>query len=228
MILCCTKELLNSVILLLHITKDRVKHDLKRFPGILHEPPRPGGFTLVEVMIVLSLIAILTSFAAPMFSRLIQGARISSGTNTFLSDMRFARSEAMRRGGSVVMCRSDSPEASEPVCATGTRAGGAGWARGWIVFQDQNNNGIRTPDAPLLRVQSAIATINAIDDSNVSSTGFRFTATGRLANANAAATLVFGAGPLFAREIRRTVCVSVGGNARSVGDGAATCAGNLL
>ncbi len=177
-------------------------------------------------MIVLALIAILSSLAAPSFARLIQGTKISSGINTFLSDMRFARSEAIRRGGGVVICRSDFPEASNPVCAAAAAPDGNGWASGWIVFQDLENDGVKRSDSPLLRVQSPMPSINAIKDSKLFSTKFRFTATGRLANANSATTLVFGAAPLFASETQRTVCISLGGSARTAGDGAATCAGS--
>lgn len=174
-------------------------------------------------MIVLSLIAILSSLAAPSFARLVQATKISNATNGFLSDMRFARSEAIRRGGGVVICRSDSPEASDPVCATDTSAGTNGWASGWIVFQDLDNNGLKTTDDPLLRVQAALTSVNAIRDSSLSSTKFRFTATGRLVNANSATSLVFGISPLVPSDVQRTVCISLGGSARLAGDGAATC-----
>ena len=67
------------------------------------------GFTLLELMVVLAIVAILTMLAAPSFTRLIQSITMSSTVNTFLADMRYARSESIRRGGGVVMCRSDDP-----------------------------------------------------------------------------------------------------------------------
>lgn len=188
-----------------------------------YKRPRPCGFTLVELMIVLALIAILTFLAAPSFGRLIQATKIGSGVNAFLSDMRFARSEAIRRGGGVVICRSDVPEAINPVCAIDTGSGGNGWASGWIVFYNLDSSGAKSTDDPLLRVQSPLSSINGINDSNLFSTKFRFTATGRLVNANSATSLVFGTSPLFASDVQRTVCVGLGGSARIAGDGAATC-----
>jgi prepilin-type N-terminal cleavage/methylation domain-containing protein len=73
------------------------------------------GFTLLELMVVLAIIAILVTLAAPSFTRLIQSTTVSSNVNNFLADMRYARSESTRRGGQVVMCRSDAPEAAPRV-----------------------------------------------------------------------------------------------------------------
>ena len=187
-----------------------------------------GGFTFIELMVVLTLIAILASLAAPSFTHLMQKTKIADGINIFLSDMRFARSEAIRRGGGVVICRSNLPEASIPSCDADSGIGGSGWASGWIVFQNLSNNGIKSDGDPILRVQAPISSINAINDGNPTSTKFRFTATGRLANANSATSLVFGASPLFASDVQRTVCVGLGGNARTAGDGTATCTESRL
>ena len=178
------------------------------------------GFTLVEILVVIAIIAILTSVAAPSFNNVIKSNRMTSAVNSFLADMRFARSEAMRRGGNVVLCRSDSPEASPPTCATTT--GTNGWASGWVVYVDQNNNGaIET--AEVLRVQGPITTIDSI--MQTSSGGARnslaFTATGRF-TLSSTLSLQFG-GSNFSNEIQRIICVSVGGRARVAGDGYANC-----
>ena len=50
------------------------------------------GFTLLELMVVLSIIAILTMMAVPSFKQMIQSTTISSAVNTFLADMPYARS----------------------------------------------------------------------------------------------------------------------------------------
>ena len=179
------------------------------------------GFTLLELMVVLAIIAILTTLAAPSFTQLIQSNTISSNVNTFLADMRFARSESIRRGGGVVMCRSDAPEAVNPTCGSGSGPGGHGWVSGWIIFQDWDNDGVQDTDEPLLRVKSPITSMDSIKEGDgTTSTQFRFTATGRLSTLTT--PLQFG-GSNYASDVQRLVCVGLGGRARIASPGTVDC-----
>ncbi|MCX7241348.1 MAG: GspH/FimT family pseudopilin [Burkholderiales bacterium] len=172
------------------------------------------GFTLIEAMVVVAIIAILVSLAAPSFSSLIQANTISNSVNTLLSDMRYARSESIRRGGDVVMCRSATPESSGATCSSGN------WNSGWIVFHDLNGDGVKDATDPILRVQAPLSAIDTISATG-SEYRFRFSATGRLP-VSEATTLTFG-GSNFESHIQRKVCVSVGGRGRIAGDGSSSC-----
>ena len=175
-------------------------------------------------MVVLAIAAILVTLSAPFFTGLIHSTNMSSSINTFLADMRYARSEAIRRGGWVVMCRSNNPEAALPACVSSTDAVGNGWVSGWIVFHDINNDGGLTTTQPLLRMQAPNTALNSIlESTGNSSTKFRFTATGRLTDLTSDATLNFGAAPVFSTINQRTVCVGLGGHARIAGIGATPC-----
>jgi type IV fimbrial biogenesis protein FimT len=186
----------------------------------LDPPPRAtAGFTIVEVMVVVALVALLAFLAAPSFTRQLNAAAVSAAMNQFLADMRFARSEAVRRGGGVVLCRSDDPEASAATCATVT--GAAGWATGWIVFHDRDGNAVRDAGEPLLRIQARPTRVDSIA-TNGTATIFRFGATGRLVVPGATASLHFG-GPDLQADVRRVVCVNPAGRARTAGDGTAFC-----
>ena len=185
------------------------------------------GFTLLELMVVLAIVAILTMLAAPSFTRLIQSITMSSAVNTFLADMRYARSESIRRGGGVVMCRSDDPEAANANCGSGSTTG---WVSGWIIFHDRDNSGTRTSTGespePLLRVQAPITSINTITEKTDAATVFKFKATGRLSFFGT--TLRFGSTPPYANDVQRIVCVNRGGYARIALDSEGKPTGNAL
>lgn len=99
------------------------------------------GFSLIELMVVVAIIGILITLAAPSFSALISRSSVTKAVNNFISDTRYARGEAMRRGKSVTICRSNNPVAATPVCGAGDGLAVLGWASGWVVFVDENGNG---------------------------------------------------------------------------------------
>lgn len=103
---------------------------------------------------MLVILAVLITLAAPSFARLVQTNSVSASANTFLADVRFARSEGIRRGGGVVMCRSDSPEDVEPACGLGSGVAERGWATGWLIFHDLDGDAERSPTEPILRTQA--------------------------------------------------------------------------
>lgn len=177
------------------------------------------GFTVTELLVVIFILAVVMGLAVPSFARMANAAAISSGVNQFMADVRFARSEAIRRGGGIVLCRSENPEASDSTCAAG--AGSLGWASGWIVFHDIDGNGDRGALETLLRAQGRNAGIESIATDGTP-TLLRFTAIGRLTAPGAVSALRFGA-PTLSADIRRVVCVGPGGRARIAGDGTATC-----
>lgn len=101
-----------------------------------------AGFTLLETLIVLAIIGIMSAYAMPSFLQSMNRATVTTQTSAFASAIRVARTEAIRRGRMVTLCRSDNPEAAAPACAAG--AGGAvGWASGWVIFEDSSPAGAR-------------------------------------------------------------------------------------
>ena len=174
-------------------------------------------------MVVLSIVAILAVLAAPSLQQVLQSNARASAVNMFIADMAYARSEAIRRGGGVVMCRSDAPEALAPSCSTTSSHIGAGWAGGWIVFHDLDGNGLKDVGEPLLVVQAPLSSMDAILEGGAGVPSvFRFTGTGRLFALPSSVALTFG-GSRFDLPSRRVVCVSFGGRARIAGDGSSDC-----
>lgn len=74
----------------------------QRLPA--HRAPRRGGqagFSLMEVMVVAAIVAIMAVLAVPSFSGMVQRQRVKNAADAVLSDLRWARSEAIKRGQDV-------------------------------------------------------------------------------------------------------------------------------
>lgn len=112
---------------------------------------RIRGITLIELMVTLSIVAILAVIATPSFTGIIQKARLQTEANSLVNDLQFARSESIKRGLPVSLC----PSTNGTTCST---AKPYAWEQGWIVFNDDNGSGSldATTDAPL-RVRPALA-----------------------------------------------------------------------
>ncbi|WP_416399325.1 GspH/FimT family pseudopilin [Allohahella sp. A8] len=86
---------------------------------------RQQGFTLLELMIVLAISAILLTVGVPSFQTMIKNNRLTTATNAFVSQLNYARSEAIRFNWAVNLERKGS--ASQV------------WSNGWTIYRDASN-----------------------------------------------------------------------------------------
>ena len=106
------------------------------------------GFTLIELMVTVSLVGILLAFAIPSLRDMVSNDRVTSNSNEFVTSLSLTRSEAVKRGSRVTMCRSSN----------GTSCLGAGdWQVGWVIFVDENNDGAFVA-ADILQIHDPLAT----------------------------------------------------------------------
>ena len=90
------------------------------------------GFTLIELLVTIAVGAILLMVAVPNYITFVLNGRMAAQSNDFLSALQLARSEAVKRGFTVSVCKS----ANSATCTTaGT------WAQGYIVFTDSSTAG---------------------------------------------------------------------------------------
>jgi type IV fimbrial biogenesis protein FimT len=122
-------------------------------PGTFRASLADRGFTLIELMVTIAIVAILAMIAAPSFNDAILSNKLTSYANSFVASALLARSEAIKRNATVVVCRS----------ADGASCAGSGnWQQGWIVFADNGagahkGNGVFDSDETLLQRQQALS-----------------------------------------------------------------------
>lgn len=122
-----------------------------RFRGLAS---RHRGFTLIEMLVTLTVLGVLAAVAVPSFQNAFLSNRLAAFSNTFTASAQLARSEAIKRNAKVQMCRSSNGTS----CATS-----GGWQQGWIVFSDNGaganaGNGVLDGDETRITYQQALAT----------------------------------------------------------------------
>ncbi|WP_181880944.1 GspH/FimT family pseudopilin [Crenobacter cavernae] len=120
------------------------------------------GFTLLELMITLSVLAILVAVAAPAFNQTMASSRAAGLSNALVGSLNLARSEAIKRGQTVTVCKTANPNAANTNCAAG-----AAWRDGWLVFVDNGTRG--TVDGNDVRIK--VVQPSGIGETNVSAGG---------------------------------------------------------
>jgi type IV fimbrial biogenesis protein FimT len=90
------------------------------------------GFTVIELMLTITILALLLGLAVPSFLSTVRNNRLIAQNNEFVGALNYARSEALKRSDFVSVCAS----ADQLTCS-----GSLDWTTGWVVFDDPNSNG---------------------------------------------------------------------------------------
>jgi len=97
------------------------------------------GFTVIELVITVAVLAILVAIATPSFRELSVNNRTTAATNNLLADLALARNEAVKTARNAYVT-----------------SRGSDWSNGWIVWVDADGNGSRGGEEPVLRQQDPV------------------------------------------------------------------------
>jgi type IV fimbrial biogenesis protein FimT len=89
-----------------------------------------SGFTLIELLLVVAILGTLVTLAVPGFGQLFSQVSSNAQARNLMSSLNFARSEAIRRSTTVVVCATDD----------GSDCSAGAWSQGWLVFVDNDGN----------------------------------------------------------------------------------------
>ncbi|MBD3650725.1 MAG: GspH/FimT family pseudopilin [Alcanivorax sp.] len=107
-----------------------------------------GGFTLIELMLTLALVAIVLGFGVPSMTQLIRSNQVINQTNSVLGGIQLARAEAVKRGVGMAVCGS-----SDQASCDGQ------WGQGWLVYEDSDGSGSPT-STNIVRVADGSAEVD--------------------------------------------------------------------
>jgi type IV fimbrial biogenesis protein FimT len=118
------------------------------------------GFTLVELMVTVAIVAILLSIGAPQLRNFLQRQQVNADVDSLTVAIQLARSEALKRSGRVSICPLSSPDAKTCVVAATSN-----WTNGWMVYIDYGAAGFQSDTDTILKVEQSVraATITSSD-----------------------------------------------------------------
>jgi len=166
------------------------------------------GFTLIELMITIVIAGILLAIGIPSMRAMIVENRLTGHVNEFIAAATLARSEAIKRGRPVKICRSVNAESGTNDCSTDPSGDydSSDWGTGWIVIVPSEN-------LVLLR-QGTLASKVFVAAQPTSLRSITYNASGGPVGALAGAKLIFS----YDGEFDRVVCISRAGRIRVVLD----------
>lgn len=110
------------------------------------------GVSLIEVVTVLAIVSVLLTIGLPAMWQTHAETRVTTRAGDLVAALAMARSEAIRRGVRVSLCKTLNVASDPPVCSAD-----ATWEQGWLLFVDNthlagNTLGVLDPGDSLLRV----------------------------------------------------------------------------
>jgi type IV fimbrial biogenesis protein FimT len=137
------------------------------------------GVTMIELLVVVTIVGIFSAMAAPSFSSLLTSTRLSSQANDIVADVRTARGEAAARGLWIGICPSRDGGIT---CSTSA----SDWASGRIIFADSARTGAPANAAAVIKASGALSGRTTLGVTGLTDVNLTFSPYGGLLQAGVA------------------------------------------
>ena len=168
-----------------------------------------SGFTLIELMVTMAVIAIVATIAVPAMSDMITRSRTTATFNELQGLISYARSESAKTPGNSIL-----------LCASGNGTGCTGqqnWNVGWLIARDINGDGDVDGGDTVLKVIGPLASGLSLEVKSAASTTFATSALSLTRNGapDGGNPVTFKLCDAFGASEARGVIMTVSGQVRS-------------
>lgn len=137
----------------------------------------------MELFITLAVASFMITIGVPSMSNFTKNSRLKNEALDLMQTFAVARSEAIKRGTRVILCRSADPAAATPTCGGTANT----WSSGWLLFASGDTNDEYNAGTDiLLSINSGIPASVQIKTNAISDAYLHYNADGTLAEAGTA------------------------------------------
>jgi type IV fimbrial biogenesis protein FimT len=169
------------------------------------------GLTLMEVLVTITILAVLTGLATPSFKSLFDRWRVQQAAAELTSTIYFARSEAIKRNSPITIQKNANSGTTCTNASTNQE-----WGCGWFIFDDLNGNGSQDTGEATLQTYTIPNGIDVIHSSG--GANIKLDRWGKMSGFNAKGFTISPTRPGISSPATRSVCVSTGGRVRVTED----------